>query len=303
MLKTILIVAVWLGGVTLLYFLFTRNRTARATRARMVATHGEELADREPDPREPWLQEWLTTAGFRAVGSSSAFVLATLLAAGLGTVLGLVLALSPLGELLRRSATELPESAGAIAQTLVTALPWVLFFSCALAPWLYVRRKRRERVDSIESELPIVLELLATLSESGLGFDASFAKILDSEREDTPLIEEFRLFQGETLAGIARVRCFRRLARRCEVSSMTVFCSALIQAEQIGTGFSAVLRTQANDLRNRRRDRALIKAQSLPVKLVFPLVICFLPGIFVVTLGPAFREFFNLAQGVITGVR
>ena len=55
MLKTILIVAVWLGGVTLLYFLFTRNRTARATRARMVATHGEELAGREPDPREPWL--------------------------------------------------------------------------------------------------------------------------------------------------------------------------------------------------------------------------------------------------------
>ena len=67
--------------------------------------------------------------------------------------------------------------------------------------------------------------------------------------------------------------------------------------------YTAATANMANDLRNRRRDRALIKAPALPVKLVFPLVICFLPGIFVVTLGPAFREFFNLAQGVISGVR
>ena len=303
MLKTLLIVAVWLVGVTVLYFLFTRSQTARATRARMVSTHGEELADREPDPREPFLAAWLTSAGFRAVGSSSAFILATVLAAVLGAVIGLVLGLTPILEPLRRAIRDLPEGAGAVAQTALVALPWIIFVVFAIAPWLYVRKRRRERVDSIEAELPIVLELLATLSESGLGFDASFSKILDNENEETPLIEEFRLFQGETLAGIARVRCFRRLSRRCEVSSMTIFCSALIQAEQIGTGFSAVLRTQATDLRNRRRDRALIKAQALPVKLVFPLVICFLPGIFVVTLGPAFKEFFELAQGVISGVR
>ncbi len=115
------------------------------------------------------------------------------------------------------------------------------------------------------------------------------------------LIEEFRIFQRETLAGISRLRCLRRLSRRCAVSSMTIFCSALIQAEQVGAGFSSVLRTQADDLRSRRRDRALARAQSLPVKLVFPLVICFLPGVFVVTLGPAFKEFFDLAQGIMTG--
>jgi pilus assembly protein TadC len=230
-------------------------------------------------------------------------VLATLLSALLGAGLGLLLALTPLLDPLRQGAADFPAGVGSIALTVLSALPWVVFIFVAAAPWLYVRKKRRERVDSIERELPIVLELLATLSESGLGFDASFSKILDSERQETPLIEEFRIFQLETLAGIARVRCFRRLTRRCEVSSMTIFCSALIQAEQIGAGFSNVLRTQATDLRNRRRDRAMIKAQALPVKLVFPLVICFLPGIFVVTLGPAFREFFEMAQGVISGGR
>jgi pilus assembly protein TadC len=303
MLKTAIIVVLWLAGVTLLYFLFTGRRAARVARDRMISTHGEDLADREPDPREPALSAWLTQAGFRAVGSASAFVLATLLSALLGAGLGLLLALTPLLDPLRQGAADFPAGVGSIALTVLSALPWVVFIFVAAAPWLYVRKKRRERVDSIERELPIVLELLATLSESGLGFDASFSKILDSERQETPLIEEFRIFQLETLAGIARVRCFRRLTRRCEVSSMTIFCSALIQAEQIGAGFSNVLRTQATDLRNRRRDRAMIKAQALPVKLVFPLVICFLPGIFVVTLGPAFREFFEMAQGVISGGR
>ena len=99
------------------------------------------------------------------------------------------------------------------------------FLFLALAPWLHVRAKRRDRIDSIERELPIMLELLATLSESGLGFDASFSKILDSETDETALLQEFRLFQGETAAGISRVRCFRRLVRRVEVTSMTIFCS------------------------------------------------------------------------------
>jgi tight adherence protein C len=180
-------------------------------------------------------------------------------------------------------------------------LPWVVLLAVTAAPLLYVRARRARRVLSIDNELPMVLELLATMSEAGLGFDASFSKILDNEQESSPLVEELELFRLETLAGVPRVRCFRRLARRAEVSAMTIFCSAMIQAEQVGAGFSSVLRTQATDLRSRRRERAMIKAQALPVKLVFPLVICFLPGIFVVTLGPAFMEFFKMASGVIQG--
>lgn len=300
--RTLLILVIWIAGAFGLYWLFARRANARLARERMTSTIGEDTADPKV-VRDTYLTRWLTSAGFRALGSSSAFVLATVLGTVIGLLLGLLLAFSGILDALMENIGGVSEAMDSMLLTAFAILPWAVAVVCAITPWLYVRAKRRDRVEAIERELPIVLELLATLSESGLGFDASFSKILDAEREETPLIEEFRIFRNETLSGIPRIRCFRRLSQRCEISSMTIFCSALIQAEQIGTGFSAVLRTQANDLRGRRRDRAMIRAQALPVKLVFPLVICFLPGIFVVTLGPAFKEFFDLAQGVLTGNR
>jgi tight adherence protein C len=71
-----------------------------------------------------------------------------------------------------------------------------------------------------------------------------------------------------------------------------------VQAEQGGLGLSDVLRNQSDDMRNRRRENALMKAQALPVKLVFPLVICFLPALFVFTLGPAFYSFAKVTDTV-----
>jgi tight adherence protein C len=82
------------------------------------------------------------------------------------------------------------------------------------------------------------------------------------------------------------------------VTSDSIFVSALVQAEQVGAGFANVLRTQADDLRGRRRERANTLAQALPVKLVFPLVMCFLPGIFTTTLGPTFLQFVRLAESM-----
>ena len=78
-----------------------------------------------------------------------------------------------------------------------------------------------------------------------------------------------------------------------------MFASALIQAEQVGSGIAEVLRVQSDDLRQRRRERAIREAETLQVKLVFPLVICCLPGLFVITLGPAFSELFEVLEGVI----
>lgn len=300
MLDTIIIFTVWFVAAAALYFAFVRRSAGQIARDRMANSVGAEEQD-EQSESESFLESWLVCAGFRAAGSASAFVLATILTTAIGAGIALLLSYSGVLEALRQRSAGVSALTDSLLGTALQVVPWAVFIFIATAPWVHVRSKRRKRVDSIERELPIVLELLATLSESGLGFDASFAKILDSERAETPLITEFRIFRTETLSGLPRIRCFRRLARRVEISSMTIFCSALIQAEQIGTGFSSVLRTQANDLRGRRRDRAMIKAQSLPVKLVFPLVICFLPGIFVVTLGPAFKEFFELAQGIMTG--
>ncbi len=140
----------------------------------------------------------------------------------------------------------------------------------------------------VEQDLPIALELLSTLSEAGLGFDAALTHILESAVEDRPLAREFRTYQADLLAGRSRVEALRRLASRLEVSSTTILVAALAQAEQLGAGIAEALHRQAADLRDRRRERASAFAMALPVKRMFPLVICFMPGIFVWTLGPFF---------------
>lgn len=80
---------------------------------------------------------------------------------------------------------------------------------------------------------------------------------------------------------------------------MSIFVSAIVQAEQVGAGIAQVLRQQANDLRDRRREDAMAMAMSLPVKRLFPLVICFLPGIFVAALGPTAYQFFQHIDTVL----
>ncbi len=113
---------------------------------------------------------------------------------------------------------------------------------------------------------------------------------------DRPLAREFRSYQADLLSGRTRVDALRRLARRLEVPSVTILVSALVQAEQMGTGIAETLRRQADDMRDRRRERANAFAMALPVKRMVPLVVCFLPGIFVWAIGPAFTRLFQIAD-------
>jgi pilus assembly protein TadC len=138
--------------------------------------------------------------------------------------------------------------------------------------------------------------MLATLSEAGLGFDAAITQLIDAQMAVTPLIEELKLYQTEVLGGVARVQALRHLKQRIDVGQVNVFVSALVQAEQGGAALTEVLRRQAEDARSRNRERALIQAEALPTKLVFPLVICYLPGLFVTTLGPAILQFVKIAD-------
>jgi tight adherence protein C len=84
---------------------------------------------------------------------------------------------------------------------------------------------------------------------------------------------------------------------------VTVFISALIQAEQTGASLADTLRRQADDLRDRRKMQALLQSQALPVKLMFPLIACFLPGIFVSTLAPVLNQMIRVADSVLRTVR
>jgi tight adherence protein C len=164
-----------------------------------------------------------------------------------------------------------------------------------------VRSARRKRVELVEQDLPLAMELLATLSEAGLGFDSALSRILKTRLAGRPLASELRIYQSDLLAGRPKIDSLRRLSGRLRISSISILVSALVQAEQMGMGIAKVLRSQADDIRARRRERAIAFANALPVKRLFPLVICFLPGLFVWTLGPAFVQLFKLTETFTRG--
>lgn len=253
---------------------------------------------RDPDEIPGALRRWLFLAGFRRRGAPTLFVSACMAGLAVGALAAMALVRSGTTDRLLDSTRTLPGAIGDLTAAVLLAAPWIVLVLCAALPASIVRSRRRRIVLSVEQDLPITLELMATMSESGQAFDSALARVLEARKDDRPLVHELRTFQLEALAGIARVRCFRRLSRRLAVPSVGIFVSALVQAEQVGAGFAGVLRTQADDLRNRRRERASALAEALPVKLVFPLVICFLPGIFATTLGPTFMQFLKLAEGM-----
>jgi tight adherence protein C len=295
-----LIVGGWLIAIGIALFV-VRRVMARSRIERRVYAAADAEAHRPRDVQEgrSWLGRWLYLAGFRSRYASGSFVVLTLSATLLG--LGFALILWSTGAVARMVDTlgSFPGGIGDILLPLVYLSPWLLAIVLACVPWMYVRQARRRRVEQIERDLPLTLELLATLSEGGLGFDAALDRVLDSQPPDRPLTRELRGFQLDTLAGRPRVECFRRLARRIEISALSVFVSALVQAEQVGAGVAAVLRRQADDLRDRRREDAMAQAMAMPVKRLFPMMICFLPGIFVATLGPTFYQFFQYAETVV----
>lgn len=298
-----LILAAWALLISLLYFLMTRWRDLARVRTRLRT--GSDQATIKVDTRDVseigFLERWLALAGYRAPGSPTAFVIACVLCALLALASILFLTRQGLMDNLVREVMGLPPTVADMLVPLLILSPWIFALILLFAPWIVVRSARKQRVMEIERELPILLDLLATLSEAGLGFDSALAQVIEAETDENALQDEIRQFQLEAMAGVPRTRCFRRLSDRVRVGSMTIFCSAMIQAEQVGAGFSRVLRQQADDLRSRRRERALILAQALPVKLVFPLVICFLPGIFLATLGPAFHQFVQYADSMFAG--
>ena len=244
------------------------------------------------------LARWLSLAGYRGPNAPALFVAATAAGAGVGLAVGQtyrLTALEPLVELVASA----PGSTAEVLAAILQGGPWIVLLAGGLAPMMAVRTARRARVRAIEQDLPLALELFATMAEAGLGFDAALARIVRTRGSDRPLMSELVNFQLDMLAGVARTQALRQLARRIDIPSLTGFTSALIQAEQVGASIAETLQHQADDLRQRRREDALLQAQALPVKLVFPLVICFLPGIFVSTLAPVLYQLILVANSVL----
>jgi len=154
-----------------------------------------------------------------------------------------------------------------------------------IAPEFWLSGRIRARQKAILLMIPDTLDLLTISVRAGLGFDAALAKVV--EKLPGPLSEEFRRALAEVRVGKARREALRDIVPRTEVQPLTNFIGAIIQAEQLGVSISKVLQVQSEQLRIERRQRAEEQAAKAPIKMLFPLVGCIFPSLFIVILGPA----------------
>jgi tight adherence protein C len=165
------------------------------------------------------------------------------------------------------------------------------------ALWLRSMASRRQR--QITRSMPDALDLLTICVEAGLGFDGAIARV--AEKWNDELSREFTRVLQEIQLGKLRRDALRSMANRIEVTEVSTFVAAIIQAEELGVSIAKVLRIQSEEMRRRRRQRAEELARQAPIKMLPAIAFLIFPAIFVVLLGPAVIRFMTLDIGGFGG--
>jgi tight adherence protein C len=188
--------------------------------------------------------------------------------------------------------TQIVLNVGAFLQIVVIGL---LTFVGFIVPDSVLNSRVEDRQKEILRTLSDTLDLLTISVEAGLSLNAAIAQVV----QNVPgvLSAEFARMLQEIQLGVPRSEAFRNLAERTDVEELNAFALAMIQADIFGVSIASVLRTQAQQLRIKRRQAIEAKAQQTPVKIVFPLILCVMPALFVVIVGPgAIRIFQNIIK-------
>lgn len=225
---------------------------------------GRRLAALQPADRARKIQALIDLAG-RPLGMNAASFVAA------QVVLGVVLAFAFLG------------------LTILLGLPWFLGLAFGalvgfFGPQYQLKRMVSAKQKEISLALPNALDLLCISVEAGLGFDAALARVV--EKFDNALSREFAFVLNEIRLGRPRHEALEDLGKRSGVPDLATFIQALVQSDQLGVGIARVLRIQSDEMRRRRRQRAEAKAQQASLKMLFPMVGCIFPVLFVILLGP-----------------
>jgi tight adherence protein C len=155
------------------------------------------------------------------------------------------------------------------------------------APNVWLSRKVTARQTAISQALADALDLLVTCVEAGLGLDAALARIADEMVAAAPILaSELRQTTMEIQAGVVRAAAFRRLAERTGVEDLRGLSAMIIQTEMFGTPIARALRIHSASMRMRRSHLAEEKGATASVKMMLPMVLCILPSLFSVILGP-----------------
>ncbi len=225
-----------------------------------------------------WLEERLKMAGLSAKWTPWEFIVMWGALVLTGGFLGLLYSVSKNMELLR---------------FLMTIFVGAAIGVLSVPYYLYGRIKERQR--EIQRSLPEVLDLLTVSVEAGLSFDGALVKL--AEKMKGPLVDELTRVLQEMRIGIPRKAALSAMAKRCEVEDLSLFVSAIVQADQLGVGIAKVLRIQAAEARDKRRMKIRELAMKTPIKMVFPLVFFILPALFIVVLGPALLSLMKTFSG------
>lgn len=162
------------------------------------------------------------------------------------------------------------------------------FIGGMLLPRRWVQSKIKKKQDLYRDALPDIMDLLVVSVEAGLGFDSAILRLYDKDK--SPLMQELMRAIQDVQHGMSKKEAYRNMSARCNVKELTSFLNSLIQAEQLGISVKSVLKSQAESLREDRRQRAQEKALKAPVKMLVPMVLFIFPVIFIVLLGPAFMN-------------
>ena len=179
---------------------------------------------------------------------------------------------------------------------LMNALQVSLVFSVFLLafgawyPLIWVGDQVKKRHLLISRALPYNLDLLTLSVEAGLDFTGALAKVVEKGKPG-PLREELQLVLKQLKMGKTREEALKSMIARVDLPALTTFVTALVQADKMGTSLGKVLRIQSTQLRVDRSQRAEKLAAEAPVKMLFPLIACIFPTVFLVLFGPIVFQF------------
>ncbi len=251
-------------------------------------------------PKEDWqrsrLHAKLVRGGFYNPSAVSGFlgskVLLTFVLGGLSLLVAPIL-------LTLGTAQVGPELATTLVVSIVVLVALVGFY----LPDAYLAHRTEARQLAITEGFPDALDMMMVCVEAGMGLDAAIARVGEEVVYSTPALgEEFRLLALELRAGKSRTDALRAFSERTGVESVQSLVTVLIQADRFGTSVAVAMREFANEMRIKRIQIAREKANKLPVKLIFPILLFIFPALFMVILGPAALQIYRvLIKGVMSG--
>ncbi|HTL99943.1 MAG TPA: type II secretion system F family protein [Candidatus Omnitrophota bacterium] len=299
LISTILLAFALAIGTLAIYQVFVRDRDPVAVRLRDLRSRA--LAARpnlDPDSPSPIAGLLATLGGFLPTSDSNEALLSGLVRAGIRDPKASLVFLGA------KVVSAVVVGTGWIAANFAMARPIgsiVLSGGIAAAVgfylptiWLYLKGSSRQ--GQIQTALPDALDLLVVCVEAGLGLNAAIERVGREITLASPALSDELLVVGQEIrTGLSRSDALRRLARRTGVEDLYALTAMLIQADKLGTSVAQSLRSHAESMRTKRRQRAEQAARKAGIKLAFPLVFLIFPALLIVILGPAAIQ---LAQAI-----